>query len=103
MHVLVCAHIGHIYTYLGYFIVDALCITAVSYSTTITCIRYVQRSAVFTRILRGGGALSMYHTWNDKQRSRRDGQASHDATTSYFVVISPLHTYHEAPLILRTL
>ena len=41
-----------------------LCATAVSYSTTMICIRYVLRSAVLTRILRGC-ALSKYHTRND--------------------------------------
>ena len=58
---------------------DVLCITAVSYSTMM--MRYVLRSTVVTRILRGG-ALSKYHTWNDitatptrrTRLARRDNQ-----------------------------
>ena len=100
MHVLVCA-----YTYEGpiFIIMDTLCTTAVSYSTMMTCIRYVVRSTVFTRILRGG---AKYHTRNDITATRRDGQDSHDAIISFFIVMSPpLYThipgsrYHEAPLI----
>ena len=43
---------------------DVLCTTAVSYGTMMVYIRYVLRSTVLTRILRGG-ALSKDHTCND--------------------------------------
>ena len=60
---------------------DVLCTTAVSYGTMMVYIRYVLRSTVLTRILRGG-ALSKYHTWNDitatptrrTRLARRDNQ-----------------------------
>ena len=34
-----------------------------------------------------------------KQRRRRDGQDSHDAITTVWVVVSSPYRYHEAPLI----
>ena len=70
---------------------DVLCITAVSYSTMM--MRYVLRSTVVTRILRGG-ALSKYHTWNDitatptrwTRLTRRDNQC--------LMVVSPSLSTH---------
>ena len=72
------------------------------YSTTMTCVRYVLRSIVLTRILRGG-ALSKHNTWNDitatptrlTRLARRDNQCFDGCLPP------PLypHTDHEAPLI----
>ena len=85
----------HIYEGPMFIIMDALCTTAVSYSTMITCIRYVLlRSAVFTRILRGG-TVSKYHTWNDitPTPTRRTRLARRD--NQLFIVMSPLLSTHK--------
>ena len=81
---------------------DVLCTTAVSYGTMMVYIRYVLRSTVLTRILRGG-ALSKYHTWNDitATPTRRTRHARRDNQCFGGCVPAPLYpyTYHEAPLI----
>ena len=60
------ARTGSMYIYEGpiFITMDALCTTAASYSTIMTCIWYVLRNTVCTRVLRGG-ALSKFPTWND--------------------------------------
>ena len=81
---------------------DILCTTAVSYSTMTTCVRYVLRGAVVTRIVQGG-ALSKYHTWNDitATPTRRTRLARRDNHRLGGCVPAPLYPYryHEAPLI----
>ena len=81
---------------------DALCTTAVSYSTTMTCIRYVLRSTVLTRILRGS-ARSKFHTWNGitATPTRRTRLARRDNQCFDGCVPAPPYPYryHEAPLI----
>ena len=82
---------------------DALCTTAVSFSTMMTCVRYVLLyvGTVFTRILRVG-ALSKYHTWIDitATPTRRTKLARRDNQCFYRCVPAPIYpyTYHEAPL-----
>ena len=67
-----------------------------------TCIWYVLRNTVCTRVLRGG-ALSKYHTWNDitATPTRRTRLARCDNQCFDGCVPVPLYpyAYHEAPLI----
>ena len=98
------ARTGSMYIYEGpiFITMDALCTTAASYSTIMTCIWYVLRNTVCTRVLRGG-ALSKYHTWNDitATPTRRTRLAQRDKQCFDGCVPAPLYpyTYHEAPLI----
>ena len=90
------------YVHMRFRYMDVLCTTAVSCSTIVICIRYVLRSTVLNRILRGG-ALSKYHTWNDitATPTRRTRLAQRDKQCFDGCVPAPLYpyTYHEAPLI----